>query len=114
MGEEAATSLEVSHLAWESSTSCNNSFQVAKQTLNERMCPPLVEVSWSSSLDDRICSSMLMNAIENILNKHDTSETSPKQTSFDLGIGFSPISHLLDPLSQFGEKIKINNLKLLI
>ena len=53
MGGEDTTALEVSHLVWEASTSYNNSFQVEKQTLNERMCPPLVEVSWRYSLDDK-------------------------------------------------------------
>ena len=88
---KAYTSHEVSHLVWEASTSSNHFIQVAKHTLDERMCPPFVEVSWSSSFDGWRCSSMFINVLDKILNKFDTSETSPKQVAFDLGIGFSPI-----------------------
>ena len=55
---------------------------------------------------------MLTNVPYNIFNNFDTLETSSRQAVFDLGIGFSPIFHLFDPFSYFGEKIKINNLTL--
>ena len=57
---------------------------------------------------------MLINVLDKILNNFDTLETSPKQTAFDLELDFLQFSHLFDPLSHFGEKIKINNWKLLI
>ena len=57
---------------------------------------------------------MFINFPYNTLNNFYTLDTSRKQASFDLGIGFSLISHLFDPMSHFGEKIKINNWKLLI
>ena len=89
MVEEASSSIEVSHLVWEASTSCNNSFQVVKQTLDERMHSPLVDMSWSSS--------MLIISKGNILNSLVTLETSPRQASFDLGIGFSLIFPFICP-----------------
>ena len=51
MGEDVTTSLEVSHLVWEASTSSNHFIQVEKHTIHERMHPSFVEVSWSSSCD---------------------------------------------------------------
>ena len=101
LGEEASTSHDVSHLVLEAFTSTNHFIQVAIHALHERMCPPLMEVSWSSSFDDWRRSYIIINVPDNILNNHDTSETSPRQYAFDLGIGFSPIFPFIWPSESF-------------
>ena len=52
---------------------------------------PLMDLIGAMSLmnEDAHLSSQIPQT--NILNNHDTSETSPRQVAFDLGIGFSPI-----------------------
>ena len=83
MGGNSSTCNPVSHFLWEASTSSNHSFQVAKQTLNERMHPSFVEVSWSSSFDGLRCSPMLINSLHMILKLLDTSATCHRPSSSD-------------------------------
>ena len=78
-------------MSQEASTSPNHLNHMRDCALLEENAPPFSGELSDTSERRLEMLSRIINSPDKIINQLSTSETSPKQDAFDLGLGFSPI-----------------------